>query len=334
MSAPQTSTILNKRALTFSGVLANTLRDAGHHVIQCEPDVTWERYDLEHNDVVLVGISPLTSVTANHAYGALNIIERMASSDKLRLFIDAPRPSQITASLRAIDSKPEDLTKEFYTNRKGYQHALAEENTERFMRVVKFLLNEDWPDTIFPMLPWQQISDIASQLPAGAGSYLKGVNLDSLLAKSVKRNSSTRGTRWVAEMPESNWTGKVAKTLENPIVPMKEHKGLADEDIEDAIHESLGSLIGPYREGTWWSYRYIQSLNSMTPIATDWKESSSIGQAWNVLAPTIESMSQSERDLLSTMQRIEYLDKVPTKQQALSSLEDLLGLQAKGKVTA
>jgi hypothetical protein len=92
--------------------------------------------------------------------------------------------------------------------------------------------------------------------------------------------------------------------------------------VFEQISRSIGAIISPdKKDGTYWSYRYIQAMNSNTPVFTDWKESGSLGDAWNILATHIESMSQEKRDLIATAQRDIYLTSVPSKQSAVEILQ-------------
>ena len=332
MSAPHTSYTLNRRAVTFAGLVEKVLKNAGHQVVLCEPDVSWERFDLEAYDAIFVGVSPLTSLSANNAYGALHIINLMASSDKLTLFIDAPNPSQIGASLRSIKSKPDQLSKEFYSYRKGYQFSKDPENLKRFMQVVDLLLDGEWPDTIYPSLPWRDIESINQELPQGVHSHLRGINLDSYMITRREVSNDERIQRWAADMPDSAWTKKTLKTLNYSAIPMKWHKGFSDEDITEKMENSIGSLIAPYKDGTWWTPRYAQSLTTVTPIASEWKETSLLGNEWNALAATIEHMNAKERSQVATGQRESYLSSVPNKETSRAQIEDLLKIN--GKVTA
>jgi hypothetical protein len=70
----------------------------------------------------------------------------------------------------------------------------------------------------------------------------------------------------------------------------------------------------------------------VTPIASEWKETSLLGQEWNALAATIEHMNTNERNRLAADQRESYLSSVPNKDTSRAQIEDLLKI--KGKVTA
>jgi hypothetical protein len=106
---------------------------------------------------------------------------------------------------------------------------------------------------------------------------------------------------------------------------MKWNKGWTDEQVLEQIARSIGAIISPdKKDGTYWSYRYVQSMNTNTPVVTDWKESHALGDAWNVLATSIDTMSQDKRDLIATAQREIYIASIPSKQNAVETLQQLI----------
>ena len=100
-SAPQASAEANERSLSFSKVLSIVLSQQGHTVVQQIPDVSWTLNDLDEYDCVLVGISPLTSLSANYVYGALSVIDVLRDTGRLRLFFDAPDPDRKSTRLNS-----------------------------------------------------------------------------------------------------------------------------------------------------------------------------------------------------------------------------------------
>ncbi len=330
MSAAQASLNANKRSLAFAGVLHNVLSESGYDVVMRDPKIDWQLSDLEEYSAVIVGISPVTSLSANKAYGALNVIDLMWEDPRLRLLIDAPHPAQISASLRSVTSNPSNLMKPFFAYRQGYQLASTETVSKRLLGVTERLLNEAWPETFYPSLPWRKQSLVADELPPKVGSSLTGINLDSFLVpEHAPKRIDEKVNKWAADTPTSNWTRKVQKTLAFPISPMRHTKGNDDTHVADQISRSVGSLISPHRDGTWWTYRYIQSLGLGIPVATDWKESQVIGESWSVLAATIEHLSENQRQDLAWDQLRQYMEVIPRRENARKNVEDLLGLHAK-----
>ena len=330
MTAPQASENANARNLGFVGVLNAVLSDAGHEVTWISPSVHMTKESLNQFDSVIVGVTPITSIGASRAYGALSLIDHLWGDSKLTLLIDAPSSSQIEPSFRSVVTNPASLTKGFFSNRKEYSTVLADLSiSARLHSAVSHLLNEEWPTTIYSSLPWSAREDV--KLPTNAKKNLVAVNLDSYL---IQENpvAVDRRQKWIVDAPSTPWSSAVLKTLELPNSLMKWNKGWDDNQVMDQFTRSIGALITSHKkDGTWWTYRYVQALNSNTPVATDWKFSSRIGAAWSSLASAIESMSQQKRDLLAIAQREEYLANIPGKQTALNILETTLKISRKEK---
>ena len=298
-SAPQASAEANERSLSFSKVLSIVLSQQGHTVVQQIPDVSWTLNDLDEYDCVLVGISPLTSLSANYVYGALSVIDVLRDTGRLRLFFDAPDPTKIYASIRAIIKNPENLTKPFYSYRRGYNTILSHNVRTNLLDVISMLLNEQWPVTLYPRLPWTDHAIVQKQLPSGAHDSIVGVNFDSYLISNQTVLDIEKRNKWVVDNHSDRWTKSTIATLSFPTVPMKWNKAWSDAQVFNQISYGIGAILSPSQYGTWWSYRLIQCLNAQTPVVTDWRESGAIGPHWMHLAAFIEDMEQGERDELA-----------------------------------
>jgi hypothetical protein len=331
MSAPQMSINANSRSLSFAGVIEKVLTDAGHKVAMIEPDITWTEENLDYYDAVLVGFSPITSLSANKAYGALHIMHVLRKSKKLCLFIDAPQPAQLMASLRSIALHPKNLTKEFYSNRTGYQLAQDPSMSSRMLEVINRLLNNEWPKTLYPSLPWKSQESVIGELQPKVEGSLHGINLDAYLVSPAPVYKDERIDKWAADTFSTKWVKTTLNTLKYPATPMKWNKGWTDSQVYAQISPALGSLISPHRDGTWWTYRYAQSLNAGTPIASEWKETQIIGSSWNVLAAHVEEMNEQERDKLSYAQKMDYIASIPSKEGARERLETLIGIYSSNR---
>lgn len=325
MSAPQASPSANLKSLSYAGIINEVLTSAGHEVVWASPSVYMTREVLEEYDAILVGVSPITSMSANRVYGALNVIQTMWDSEKLTLFIDTPTPSQIEISLKSVITNPDSLIKPFFSYRKEYSNVVADKQIfKNALNAINLLYEADWQKTIHARLPWKSLDSI--KLAPNVKKNLIGLNLDSYVISDLD-SSEERAHKWVYDSNDSNWYKTVTQLLKLPTLPMKVSKGSVDTDIYNQMKRSIGVLISPdKRDGTGWSYRYAQALNAKTPIVTDWKESGVLGSAWAVLGYSIEEMSQSKRDLVSLAQKESYLTQIPNKKDALKSLESILGI--------
>lgn len=323
MTAPQTSKKVNEDSKTFSAVLYEVLSSVGHEVTWSAPSVTTTEKDLETFDSVLVGLAPVGSLTSHKIYGALNVIDLAKKSGKLTLFLDLPNCSLITSSIKSVVNNPESFTKPFFSKRKEYDFVVADPEVEaRLFSVLKSLNEEDWPTTIYPKLPWNDISDI--KLSPVAKRNLEGVNLDSFYVTNIPNLPKHRAEKWSVDV-YNDWSERTIKTLSLPNVAMKWAKGIGDSEVMEQISRSIGAIIAPdKRDGTWWSYRYVQALNANTPIATDWVVSQRLGESWSLLASSIDTMSQSKRDLIAKAQKEIYLFTVGSEKTSLNRLQSIL----------
>ena len=326
MTASHASPKANERSLQFSGVLYRALRSAGHQVYWMDPDITWTAEQMASRfDAVLVGLAPITGLPANRCYGALSVINELYLSEKLFMFIDAPEPGQIGASLSSVYKGGTDLFKPFYSYRKQYKQVLETSVRGRIESAVSNLNEQPWPITLYPMLPWDQ-ANVGKSLPKSSGLPL-GINLDSLLIDPHGEGYPIREAIWAIDTYRTKWAVGTARGLSNSTTPMRTSKATTDQDIAALLRRSMGALISPQKSGsTWWSYNFIQAMNSNTPIATEWSESSRLGDSWSHLASGIESMSESDRMSLADAQRAQYLAEVHSKTETIYELLTVLGL--------
>ena len=321
MSAPQASPSANQKALSFAGAINKVLTAGGHEVTWASPSVYMTAESLDKFDAVLVGVSPISSMGANRVYGALSVINTLKDSDKLTLFIDTPNPSQIEPSLKSVISSPETLTKPFFSYRKEYSNVISDKDLlKSVLSGVEYLYTEEWVTTIFPMLPWK--SDI--RVSTNAKKNLVGLNLDSHLL-TYEPIIHDRRPKWAVDSLSTTWAKSTIATLSLPNSLMKWNKGCTDTQVLEQISRSIGAIVSPdKRDGTYWSYRYVQAMSTNTPVVTDWKESQYLGDAWNVLADSIDTMSQDKRDLIATAQREIYFVSIPSKEQSLAKLQQTI----------
>jgi len=325
MTAGHTSKNANERSLTFAGVINQTLTAAGHDVTWADPDINWTQDMLDKFDAVIVGIAPITSLAANRAYGALNIIETMYDSSKLTLYIDAPMPQLITASLSSIERGQTDLVKPFFSYRKQYALAASDPQRARLESAIHRLYADPWPTTIYPMLPWEA-EPLAKGLPEGAGG-LFGVNLDAVLLSDGPVPEYERDQVWAIDSYRTRWAITTAKSVVLPTTPMRPDKTTTDWDVEQLMASTIGTMISPQKTGgTWWSYRYVQALRTGSPVVTEWRDSGILGSAWSFLPARIETLSDTDRLSLAQDQKDTYLSAINDRVTATAELETLLEL--------
>lgn len=330
MTAPQSSRSLNARSLSFTGAVSLILEDAGHSVNWIEPSVFLSKKDLRDYDVILLGIAPLLSITSSKAYGVLHMINVLSKDSRVRYLIDSPEPARITFNLRAVQRDYSQLTKEFYRLRKHYREAVDNETINKSIAAgVNHLTASEWPTTVYPAMPWSIDAEVAAKMPENAGTSLVGIHADAFLVEEkISRIDSQKIRRWLIDTDKTKWSTSTTSSLRFPHTPMKTRRSSTDTDVFEDISSSIGTLLSPSIDGlVWWSYRWAQSMNAMTPIASDWKVTGSIGNAWSHLAAGIEEMSYIDMYELSVSQKAEYLDSLPSRGTVKQTLETSLGIE-------
>lgn len=331
MTAPHTTLRANSRALSFAGQIVETLSAGG---IDTRADLVWEDPKVENDaayydqfDCVIVGLAPFTALGATRAYGALSAISYLYDDPKLRLFVDAPNPSQITHSLKTVLKTPDSMLKSFYSNRQDFALANDPAHRLRIYTAIRRLASDTWPKTFYPSFPWEQ-EDLVLQLPIGASSSVYKVNLDAVSLRHKRELSLPVESRWVTDDPKSKWTRQVANTLSNMVTNMKRNKFSNDTDVDVELATSIGFLFSPTKKGkTWWSYRVPQALRMGVPIASEWRDTGTLGPEWSVLASQIEHMSDIRRSDLAADQLLSYSTAVGSVAHAASNLKNILGIE-------
>jgi hypothetical protein len=324
MSAPQSSPKLNDKNLSFAGQIYQTLSSVGHDVTWTNPSIYMSKEFLDSYDSVIVGISPIAGLGSDRAYGVLSIIDTMWGDPKLTMFIDSPSLSQLTSNINKYAEEPSELKKPFFSYKKEFSNLVSDPYAfEKVANAVELLKNEDWGTTFYPKLPWNDVSSV--KLNQNAKANLHGINLDSIFISEI--DSKERVDKWVMESKNPKWDLSITSSLTFPVVTMKTSRKDNDDNVAQQISKAMGSIIAPdSRVGTWWSYRYVQSLSYKIPIITDWKETSVLGEAWELLASNIEGMSSHNRDLVALAQKELYLANVPSVKNAISDLLEKIGI--------
>ena len=327
MASSHTSAKVNNKNKSFFGVLNDALTKLGCDITWQPASVFWTKDQLESFDAIFVGVVPPTSISANKAYGALSVIELMFESPKLRLVVDSPQHWQIESSLNSVSNDPQSLVKAFYSRRSEYQEARKDAVLSRLVASCRLLLTESWPITIYPSLPWKSEESVTLNLPSGAVNNVIGLNFDRHYTEIRPIETPKSAERcWVSTNPKAKWAEKVSETVKHPIKPLREKKSDTDAEALYNLHHSVGLLLPPQDRagGTWWSYSLVQALNNLTPVATEWREASTLSQHWAILPYQIEDMEPKERYIHALNQRLAYFDALPELDESLATLENLL----------
>lgn len=326
MASSHTSPKVHKNNNGFFGNLDAALASLGHEVVWQPASIAWDAEYLESFDKIFVGVVPPTTLSANKAYGALSVIELMFNSPKLRLVMDQPQHWLLEASLGSILKNPKSLVKPFYFRRSEYSLASKPETLSRLIRACELLQGETWPITIYPGLPWKSDESVSTYLPKGAESSLIGMNFDAVNILAGKTDLFKPERYWTSNDYLSRWSYALQGQLSIEIINAKQTKRDDDACITELIAESLGFVLSPQERhgGTWWSPMIVMALNSSTPVVTEWRETMEFSPHWSHLAQNVEHMQPDERFVLAKNQKRDYIDAIPTREEALETLNNLV----------
>lgn len=116
-TSPQTSKKVAEVVPTFASSMAGLLSTSAK--VDFLPPELISDEDIKSYDSILVGVAPPTSITANNVYNAFSLANKARKAEKLSIFIDAPEPQKIQASLNSFSSGKSSLDKSFYARRKA-----------------------------------------------------------------------------------------------------------------------------------------------------------------------------------------------------------------------
>lgn len=324
-TASQTTT---DRKPTFSAFLFDSLTSAGNEVhFASKPSVAMRVADIKKYDKVIVGIAPPTSVTAYQVYPSFALAGKAWKAGNLELFIDAPEPHKIQASINSCHSGKSDLTKDFFSRRKGYSdYKFDSKVREEVDRFIELLATEKWPNTYYPAFPWCTPDEYQSSLNMGRYSIVPLYPDSWMMSKDyVSTEDATKSTYWTADNGSTAWVKNLKKHLTNEVVLSQQGRGSTEQDIVDRVRGSIGSIVSVYRGGQpWWSPLLAYSLSVDVPVVTDWRLTDYMGSEWGMLATTVESLSHNMRYELANAQKTTYLKNIPPWERQAERLNDIL----------
>jgi hypothetical protein len=310
--------------ISFFGTMVDVCREFADVVDVMSPSIEWTEEYLNSYDAVFVGLLPPTSPSANKLYGALNVISLLADSPKLKFVVDHPQVWQFKSSISSVAKNIESIFTPFYRTKSEYKSAIL--NKEKLSKAIELLSSSKWPVTVYPSLPWKNSETLTAFLPGAAVGDLVGLNFDSFLLSEEFPGLSSRIDEWKVEAANTTWATKISKLTSYPVEKVKPNIRATDSEVFSIISSSAGLILAAQDRGvgTWWSYRIIQALNSMTPVITEWKESHSISPSWGVLIAEVEDMDFTGRLELAMSQKASYLKSIPAQDEAIESLKKLI----------
>jgi hypothetical protein len=316
--------------ISFFSTVAKAVASSSE-AVWATPKISWTKEYLDSFDLIFFGFIPPTALSANKIYGAMHVLGLMFESPKLRLVVDGQQVWQYKNSIEMVKRDVSKLFSSFYSKRAEYSSAKNPSNREHIDLASKYFSSEVWPITYYPKLPWTSHEKAVNSLGFGSKNSFVGLSLDSLLINPEPYNISTRKDFWSVDNHKSVWLKKLEPSIRRPVYPLKPGRLLTDGEAIASMRESLGLIIAPQDRGvgSWWSYRYIQALNSNTPVATNWIDAAGYSESWSHLAYQIEDMDDTQRLLVAKNQLESYQASLQSKKQTINTfMEDILDLSS------
>jgi hypothetical protein len=306
--------------VSFFSTVAKAV-ETSSEVVWATPKISWTKDELDSFDLIFFGFIPPTALSANKIYGAMHVLGLMFDSPKLRLIVDGHQIWQYKNSIEMVKRDISSLFSSFYSKRAEYSSAKDPSNRGYINLASKYFSSEVWPITYYPKLPWTSHEKAVASLGFGTKERFVGVSLDSILINPEPYSMSTRGDFWSVDNHKSVWLKKLEPSIRRPVYPLKPGRLLTDQEAITSMRESLGLIIAPQDRGvgSWWSYRYIQALNSNTPVATNWIDAAGYSESWSHLAYQIEDMDYSQRLLVAKNQLESYQASLQNKKQTIDT---------------
>lgn len=330
-SAQQASNKHAQRTPTFASLLVKAFADAGVVADHVEPSISYTEEQLSKYDLVVVGITPPTSITANKIYPAFAMAARARKIGNLALMIDAPDSMKIQPSLKACYADPKSFYKDFYNRRKNYSDVVQDLDLQQEIQgFVRFLIEDKWPTTFYPVFPWST-KKFAEYLPNLDQEKLVPVSVDSYLIIQAPAAQNYYETKkyWTCDGLQTPFGVAHSKMIRHSVEPTRETKWEPQAETLARIRGSIGTLVATYRnDESWWSPALAQSLSQNVPVVHDWKLTRHLGPEWNHLATNIEDMDSAGRLDVAFHQKQSYLKSLPsheeTSQRLLATLRQLV----------
>jgi hypothetical protein len=334
MTAAHHSEKHSLRVPTYMSQIHTAVQARGCEVVWQAPDMRMDAAYVASFDRVVVGLASPMSLAANHTYPALSVMAHAWDAGNLVLVVDAPEPFKITAALRSIIADPDRLTKPLFSSRPGYADVLRFYDGSRLLLLIEKLLEEIWPTTLVPNLPWSAPDFLSKHIPNAAETQI-ALNLDAIVLQAAPYRAAVPRTWdggsgfWVADEPSTTYVKRLEPLLRWEVEPWRAGRWASLSETTDRLKRACGVILATYRSGEpWWSPALSPALLAEAPLVTDWRLPAEHGmhQDWALLPAHVEDASPDLRAMISVNQRFSYLDSILPLDRAVSALNDALGI--------
>lgn len=328
-TSSQSSGDAHKRSARFAGLVNSAFNFCGYQSVMKSVSVAHKTQDLDEYSLVIVGMAPFTSMSANKIYPALNTLSLAAEQNKAVVLLDAPEPHLVFQSFKSVLANPDIFLKELYAGREGYVNVHSDKKLQkRLLSTIDFVVSGDY-EVVVPSLPYFNGSRDIYGIPGT--KTLHQLNFDGLFVDRKFDVLNKESKFWLAESASNRWARDIAKTLSKPTLNVRRTQYDTESDYISRMQKAYGYLLNTYKNSTpWWSANIVLALSCGVPVFSDWRHTGSLGMSWSGLPYTVENMSREERYELAVLQSHSYFSSVPEWSDSAKSATSKLLMQLKG----
>lgn len=316
-------------AQTITQMYKDALRHAGHDVIHDAFDGSPGLDLVVRCDAIMVGLSPLSSVTSHHMYYALHAITVAQNHGiPLTLYVDDWKYPAIVPSLEAVLKRPDTLVKDFFAKRPGWGYYKVPKYRDILVSAVDRLVNQEWPPTVFPAFAWGDHGKLLTHTPRVTTSLAVDPTPFSHRYPLNIVDPADRKREWILGTlaDHRQWIEKQGAAWPVRYIGSRGSKApekLSEHDLVGTYGGSWGVMSPPYRKllGTgWWRNRFIYAAAARAILFCDPDEAPQLGSDYRTPLPVIEGMSERSLDLWASRQRAMFITWTPEKDEMAEAL--------------
>ena len=315
-------------------LFARAIEHAGYEV-EHRPVVPEE--DLSGFDLIFMGVSSLSSITAGYSYGALWAIgEAKANNLPILFYIDDWKMHGIQGNAVALLNKPETITKPFFEGRQHFDW--AKENVDKVKAGLEVLAS-DWFDVVMPLYKNGEHDLFKPKMPEGT-NIIAIDPTDFYTEYDIEiPDDEARENSWVFGIlsDQQNWLKKLDLGWDLAHRGSKASKaeagGMPETDLVQMYANSWGVLSCPYwHAGSGWlRIRHEHAAFTGSILVSQSKELSFISDAYDVTVKDVESMTNDEKRVIADRQRHAWYKNKTTQDEAAAAMHEAIQNEIKGK---
>lgn len=305
-----------------SWLLAEALRDMGHHVEHRNPTMT---EDYEEFDHVFLGLAAMHSVGCNRSYGFLAAYLKNQPNDKVTFYVDDVDTGKVLSGLRVMQNDPKKLIKPFYVYRLEYALASLPEWHKWLMQGIDNLVAYAWPRVIIPMFPWGDPEKYRSQLPNAVD--LLPIDFSSYVPEYVGPDewSPDPERKWVTEMSTADrWFQQQRHIYSLKQFGHGNEKRPHDHGLTLEYAKHWGVIEKGLDNGFFHS-RPIYAAQARTLYVTRWQNFQALGAPYGLLADKAAGFTEDERITWASEQAEVFDTNTHSRNDVKDALSSILG---------